>query len=167
MYTRKFFSSLRLLLLTFLVTSPLSSANEEKELDLVQVAKSYLSFYGKGEIEPLGSYLTANARFSDPSMDVTGKDKIIDSLKQVFSSISNMKFDVENSYVSGQTNYITQGKVYFDIKGAALGLEKKLFHIKMPMIIVLDIKQGKIVEHIDYMDSKLFNLQIQEQMSQG
>ncbi|MEQ8574742.1 nuclear transport factor 2 family protein [Fulvivirga sp.] len=141
----------------------------------IDTCSKYLTLYTSMKFDELGEYYTDQSIFEDPTMSFfdqtenyvkkTGKEQIVTFLKEGFSKISNIEFDIEKQYSVGVISYY-YGILNYDYVINHEGLEK-LLKIKLPLAIILEVKDGKVIHHQDIANYYEWHQQYKNQLGQG
>jgi limonene-1,2-epoxide hydrolase len=137
-----------------------------------EVADKYLVLYTSKQFDAMKGYYTDQSTFQDPTMSffdqeskyetLKGSDNIIAFLKDGFASISKIDFQVQNNFAVGVINYsygILKYKYTVDREG-----KTKVMDIALPLAIILEIKDGKVIRHQDIADYNEYYKQYKEQL---
>ncbi len=130
-------------------------------LSVEEIAHTYLDHYMAGRLDALGEHLAWHAHFEDPTLDVTGREEILEALRGVFATLTIESFEREQVLVSAKLVLFT-GQVRFT---QATADPNRSLVFDLPMSVGLTIEHGKVVSHVDYLDDDAYTAQLTEQMS--
>ena len=128
------------------------------------VADAYLAKYSAGDIDGLGPLLAPEAVFEDPSMELQGREAILDGLRNVFAALSIEGFDVSQRIESGAQHVMVLGQVRFSQDGATVGMAGERFEFETPLAVSLKIVGGKVTRHVDFVATRVYMDQLRQQM---
>ena len=112
-----------------------------------QALADYIDFYQqmtREDLARLPQLFTKQAHFKDPFNDVMGVERIVTIFHHMFDTLSDPKFDVEESLIENSVAYI---KWQFTAE-----LKTRPFQITGVSRVVFD-DDGLVSEHIDYWDA--------------
>ena len=129
--------------------------------DDAKIADAYMKAYARFDLDAMSAFYSDDAKFRDPTSDMwgeyawnmDGKQKIIDRMKAFFADYedSAATYAVKEKYESsGHTIYT--GKVKY-----SLTKNGELQTRCMRISTVVSVKDGKVVEHRDYIDYDNFD----------
>lgn len=118
------------------------------------VADAYFAAYIAHDWDTLEQLLTEDASFQDPtakhifgSVPSNGRTAIMKGFRVGYASISHMEFVKNRRLISGETA-IYEGALHW---GTDLG-NGTIIDIVTPMVLVLNVVNGKVGRHVDYVD---------------
>ena len=129
--------------------------------DALSVADNYMKAYAKFDLDAMSKFYADDAIFRDPTSDMwgdyawnmDGKEKIISRMKAFF-----------NDYESGSASYAIKEK--YESSGHTIYTGKVKYSLTkngelqtrcMRISTVVSVKDGKVVEHRDYIDYANFD----------
>jgi hypothetical protein len=128
--------------------------------DASEISSKYLELYTSMRFDEIGVFYTDKSIFEDPTTSFfdprrkyeikTGSDDITAYLKKGFEKISNIEFNIEKQYAAGTISF-SYGILNYDYMIKVEGKDKTL-KIKLPLAIILEIKEGKVIHHQDIAD---------------
>lgn len=132
--------------------------DEERQNDLEKTARTYLSAYSRQDLKAMIRCYGETPRFWDPTASLfgmgealVGKDVIRATLATAFAPVLEMKIEPTRAFFSHRTAvFLSQAE--WSTAGSALGLKSKSVSFAVPMMTVLRIEKGKVLEHLDYCD---------------
>ena len=135
------------------LTSVIAQSTEE-------TAAKYLSFYTTKQFDAIKAYYTDESIFQDATMSffdqqgkyetLKGSENISAFLKEGFASISEIDYQVQHEYAVGVISY-SYGILKYEYVISHEGQQKSL-KIELPLAIVLEVKNGKVIRHQDIAD---------------
>ncbi|OEK01099.1 hypothetical protein BFP97_06070 [Roseivirga sp. 4D4] len=144
----------------FLLPTLLCQAQSAKEDNI----RLYFDAYHSGDIKTLGDLLSENVFFKDLTSTIVGQELILEgkkattnTLRSLFSGVSNLQFKSEFSFISAQFG-VSAGIISYnssDDNG-----QRKVSY-KVLSIIELD-ENNKIKKHIEYADYESALKQLRE-----
>lgn len=116
------------------------------------VAQTYLAAYQAQDFAALESIYAENAVFIDPTsfdvgaitppIDWHGRDAILDGLRSW--NVERLEYDIDREYeASGRT-------VFDGAVTAVYALESGERHYRFPIVTIITVEDGEVVEHRDY-----------------
>lgn len=152
-------------LLTLIVTSAMAQSTQE-------IAEKYLALYTSMKFDELGEFYTDESVFEDPTTSFfdpsgsyekkLGREDITAFLKDGFAKISNVEFKIEKQFSAGVIFY-SYGILNYDYMMNREGKDV-LLKIKLPLTIILEFKDGKVIHHQDIADYNEWYSQYKEQI---
>ena len=140
-----------------------------------ETAQKYLALYTSMKFDDIGEYYTDQSIFEDPTMSFfdqagnyekkSGREEITTFLKEGFAKISNTQFNIEKEFTVGAISY-SYGLLNYDYNVSREGQIKTL-RIELPLAIILEVKEGKIIHHQDIADYNEWYRQYKNQLEQG
>jgi len=128
------------------------------------VTEKYFAAYFDLDFETLKELMHDDISFADPTADlifhsekVIGKDAVYENFKKGYASITEMTQTPIRTIYSSNTG-IYEINIEFKFKEGA-----NIISINMPLVIILTIKDGKVIEHRDYGDYNHFLRQYNDQ----
>jgi ketosteroid isomerase-like protein len=130
-----------------------------------EAATAYAAAYSERDIPTLRALLADEAVFVDPSNHHVGRDKVIASLEQAFAKITGNGDETREVVVFRSGNsFVHVAFIDFDMLMAVGEQPEREFNFKVDFAMVLDVEDGKIIRHTDYVDTEAFVAQLQSQM---
>lgn len=156
-----------LVLMLFMSTSIHAQASFTESTSLTeQITTKYFEDYFNLDFDAMEDNMHDDISFHDPTAElimgsklVEGKVNVYENFKKSYASIIEMKQESIRTIFSSNT-----GIFEIIIKWKLNAGPDKEVAIEMPLIIVLTIKDGKVIEHRDYGDYNFFMEQYQSQM---
>lgn len=158
------------ILLTFVSISISAQKNTvfEDSTSISKVVTSkYLNAYFNLDFDTMKSIMHDSISFQDPTSKfvfggkkVVGKIDVYENFKKSYAAIIEMKQKTIRTIFSSNTGVFELDLVYkFN------NSPDQIITIKMPLIVILTIKNGKVIKHLDFADYNYFmeqyNLQLQ------
>lgn len=139
-----------------------------------EAAEDYLKLYTTKQFKKIANeFYTDVSVFEDPTMSFfsedksypvsKGKEEIVDFLEKGFAKISSMNYKIENSFTAGSIAY-NYGFLHYDYKAEKQDGTIKIVKFKLPLTIILKIKDGKVIHHQDIADYNVWLEQYNKQM---
>ncbi|TJY37785.1 nuclear transport factor 2 family protein [Pontimicrobium aquaticum] len=163
-----------LLLTSFFSYGQTPSAGRSSE----DLALEYMEAYGNWDFDKMKTFYDDNIRFQDPTateafksaFETVGKEKVYTMFKGVYQAFENNKppyisINVDKIFSSGSFVVVnsTYQSVLPNVWYKNSNTEKIM--VSIPILTILQIKNGKIVSHKDYADYDTWNKQIQAQLT--
>lgn len=120
------------------------------------VAQRYLERYAAQDLDALAPLLADDAVFQDSIMHLSGRDQIVAGLGQVFESLTIDGYEAHRWIESGPRLVSADGIARFRQKIQGKGE----LRFEIPMVVVLDISDGRIVRHLDLVDVPAYRAQL-------
>jgi len=134
-----------------------------------KVSNEYFEAYFNLDFDSMLNIMHDSISFQDPTArfvfggkKIDGKDKVYENFKQSYASILEMKQDPIRTIFSSNTG-IYEINLTWKFKNSP----EKIISIEMPLIVILTVENGKVIEHRDYGDYHYFIDQYNHQLSQG
>jgi hypothetical protein len=149
------------------------TANAQKQLSFTEVTAntkeittSYFNDYINLDFESMRPQMHDDISFNDTTAKlifgtelVAGKAKVFENFKKNYAAIVEMKSETIRTIFSSNVG-IFEIELTYRFKA---GPEKIITITKMPLVITLTVKDGKIMEHRDYGDYTHFIVQYSSQ----
>ncbi|WP_299272586.1 hypothetical protein [uncultured Psychroserpens sp.] len=131
-------------------------------MSVKDIAKIYLKAFYDLNYEVLGNFYTDESFWYDPSTAVInpavqksiGKDKIIADLKSGFNGVQDASYTFEKAFYSGP--YVSVWGTYsYKIPAKffqGMMHSDAVFEFNIPMVTNLVVRNGKVLEHLEYAD---------------
>ena len=123
-----------------------------------KITVKYFSNYFKLDFDAMKDNMHDDISFHDPTAElimgtrlVEGKTNVYESFKKNYATIIEMKQEPIRTIFSSTTG-IFEVIIKYKFKDGP----EKIVAIEMPLIVVLTVKDGKVVEHRDYADYNYF-----------
>lgn len=154
-----------ILLLAATAASAQQKDKFEKNTEVTkEVAGKYFGYYMAldwNKIEPL---MHDEITFDDPTAELAigwqnkpGKANLMKHFREGYAAIIKMTPNLTRSFFSGDVA-VFEMNLEFSFKGG----NDKVFTIRMPLVTILRVKDGKIIEHRDYGDYREYLKQLAE-----
>ena len=159
-----------LLVLLFIVT--IASAQEKPSFKDItantkKVATSYFNNYINLDFKAMSNQANEAISFNDTTAKlifgielVEGKKAVFENFKVTYASIVEMKSEVIRTMFSSNVG-IFETQLTYTFKVSA---EKTITISKMPLIVILTVKEDKVIKHRDYADYNHFLEQYNNQL---
>lgn len=128
------------------------------------VAREFLSHYGKGDLQELEPFLGEDVRFESPSFELAGKEEVLAAYGNVFGTMRMRRLALERVVSSGAFHVLAEGRLAFTQDGSRFGMPDEEFGFDLPITIALKIVEGRVVRHIDYINTDDLLEQLDQQM---
>ena len=130
------------------------------------VTTRYFNAYMNLDFKSMKLVMHDSITFYDPTAKlvfggnkIKGKTKVYEYFLNSYASIIEMKQSTIRTIFSSNTGVFELNFVYKFKNGSG-----QIFTIDMPLIVILTIKNGKIIEHRDYADYNYFMKQYNQQL---
>lgn len=131
----------------------------------LKLAERYLQHYLDQDLEACAKFLAEDAEFQDSAMRLVGRERIVEELGEVFASLTIDGFDTPRWTESGPRLVGVDGTVRFHQDGAFVGQPGTEFHFAIPITVVLEIAEGKVIRHLDIVDVQRYMEQLRNQLA--
>ncbi len=135
------------------------------------VSSKYFDAYMAMDWDKLAPMLHPDATFLDSTAQLlfgenrpVGKDAVIKNFREGYASLTSMKPKPLRTFYSGDT-----GVFEFDLTFGFRNRQNGITTITMPLVVVITVKEGKVISHRDYGDYREYVKQLkaaQEKASQ-
>lgn len=165
-----------MLVLVAVLTAVTVSAQEKSPFkattDITQdIATRYFDNYMAMDWDRLEPMLHADATFEDPTATLLfgdkkprGKENVMKNFRMGYESLTGMRAKLARTFFSGDT-----GIFELDLTFGFRNRQNGITTITMPLVVVIAVKDGKVVSHRDYGDYREYLKQMkaaQEKASQ-
>lgn len=123
-----------------------------------EVTSKYFTAYFNLDFDSMQSMMHDNISFEDPTArfvfggkKIEGKTNVYENFKKSYSSIIEMNQETIRTIFSSNTGIFEINLTWKFKKGP-----DKVITINMPLIIILTVENGKVIEHRDYGDYNYF-----------
>lgn len=131
----------------------------ESEASELEIAKRYLDRYTALDFDGIAAFYTDESTWEDPTgaevgastEPVRGRDAILAHLRTICQPIRSMNFDVERQFESGAL-VVSTGDFTMSLDRRSFGGSEGTVDVTVAIVIVLEVRDGKIRRHIDYTD---------------
>lgn len=138
------------------------------------IAERYLDRYTALDFDALASFYTDNSTWQDPTgaevgasiEPIRGGDAILAHLRTVCQPIERMRLDVERRFESGGV-VVSSGDFTMTLDRRAFGGAAGAVDVTLAIVIVLEIRDGKVHRHIDYTDFSNYAEKIGEALAES
>lgn len=135
------------------------------------VAERYLAAYEALDFDRLLTFWTDDSVWQDPTgaeigaspAPVRGATAIRDHLLAATNGIEAVEFDLPERFHSGG-QVVNIGTFRYTLDGTALGAPGKRARFEMRTVIVLEVRDGKVLSHTDYADFSDWQEQLQRSL---
>jgi uncharacterized protein YciI/predicted ester cyclase len=128
-----------------------------------QVADAYVSRYIAGDVDGLAELMGDDVRFEDPVSRWEGRAKVVAGLRAVFLLMTIEGFEPRSTIASGADRVLVSGDVTFTQSGNIVGRPEQTLRFTVPLAMSLRVVRGRVVEHIDLVDSAAYQAQLEAQ----
>ena len=161
-----------ILLLANLAASSQQNNPFKDATDVTQdISTKYFNSYMAIDWDRLGALAHNEISFEDPTAELlfgvkkpAGKDSVMKNFRDTFASITNMTPKLTRTFFSGNSG-VFEMDLSFSFKNRQNGITT----ITMPLVVVITVKDGKVISHRDYGDYREYLKQLkaaQEKASQ-
>lgn len=158
-----------LILLAFVSISAFAQKNtifNDRTSITKEVASKYFKAYFNLDFDTMKSIMHDSISFNDPTAKylfggkkVVGKINVYDNFKKSYASIIEMKQETIRTIFSSNTGVFELNLVYKFNNDP-----DQIITIEMPLIVILKVENGKVIEHRDYADYNYFMEQYNNQL---
>lgn len=149
------------LLVVFIPTVILAQENavfKENTAITREICAKYFDAYIKLDFESMKEMMHDSISFQDPTAGlifgwkkVEGKTNVYENFKKSYATIIEMKEDRTRTIFSSNT-----GVFELMLTWKFMSAKNREIKINMPLVVVLTVKEGKVIEHRDYGDYNYF-----------
>lgn len=153
--------SIIVFLVVFIPTVLLAQENtvfKENTAITREISTKYFDAYIKLDFESMKEIMHDSISFQDPTAKlifegekVNGKSNVYENFKKSYATILEMKTDTTRTIFSSNTA-VFELILTWKFKSA----KDREIEINMPLVVVLTVKEGKVIEHRDYGDYNYF-----------
>jgi len=155
------------LVLILLITTFALNAQEKTPFkdatDVTQdVATRYFNTYMAMDWDKLEPMLHVDSTFEDPTAHLlfglkrpAGKEAVIKNFREGYASLTSMKAKLSRTFFSGDT-----GIFELDLTFGFRNRQNGITTITMPLVVMIAVKDGKIIMHRDYGDYREYVRQL-------
>lgn len=152
-------SALLLLLLPVGALASLRSGQEADASDASAVAERYLAAYEALDFKALAAFYTKKSVWQDPTggeigastEEVVGGGAIVAYLRGATTGLQDLSFAWDERFRSGD-QVVNIGTFRYSASGAVYGSSAETIPFEMRIVVVLQIRDGKVLRHTDYTD---------------
>jgi ketosteroid isomerase-like protein len=123
-----------------------------------EVADRYVDAYEAMDLDVLTAFYTDETILEDPTASafgqevrLTGAAAIRPFLEQAFTGVTSLRLDVSRRFASGPYAIIN-GVGYYSVPGTTVGVQDETYEVWADFTFILEVREGKIVRHTDYVD---------------
>tara|TARA_R110002049_G_scaffold297504_1_gene486465 strand:+ start:71 stop:601 length:531 start_codon:yes stop_codon:yes gene_type:complete len=131
-----------------------------------EITSKYFNAYFNLDFDTMKSIMHDKISFHDPTAKflfggkkVMGKIDVYDNFKKSYAAIIEMKQKTIRTIFSSNTGVFELNLVYKFNNGP-----DQIITIEMPLIVILTVEDGKVIEHRDYADYNYFMEQYNNQL---
>lgn len=119
-----------------------------------EIATRYFDLYMAMDWDKLETMLHADGSFQDPTAALlfsgekeSGKAAMMKKFREGYASLTSMKADLSRTFFSSSV-----GVFELDLTFGFRNRQNGITTITMPLVVVITVKDGKVIEHRDYGD---------------
>lgn len=127
-----------------------------------EIATKYFNNYMAIDWSNLADLMHNDISFEDPTAEILfgfkkpiGKENVLKNFRDTFVGITNMTPKLIRTFFSGD-NGVFEMDLSFSFKNRQNGITT----ISMPLVVVISVKDGKVIEHRDYGDYREYLKQL-------
>lgn len=135
---------------------------------VLQIGEQYLATYGRGDADGLAAFLTPESVLEDPTGAAMGREirfigvnRILPWLKQSFAAVTTLHLEITERFSTGPYA-IYSGVLHYSVPGVMLGVQTEEVSMSPRFTVVLEIRNGKVMHHTDYVDYESVMAQVQQ-----
>ena len=136
-----------------------------------KVATEYFDHYFKMEFDAMERLADPAVSFEDPTANtvfggavVSGREQTYAKMRQTFAGFTHLAFRPTRKYFSGE-HAVMEGVIDWTFKGETAGQQISI--VGMPLVIILQVREGRVLTHRDFGDYRVFLRQYREQLAPG
>lgn len=160
---------LALLFVTTIVCAQEKLSFSDISANTKNITTAYFNAYISLDFEAMKNQVSEDISFNDPTAKlifggdlVEGKTTVFENFKKGYAAIIEMNSEITRTIFSGNIG-VFEIELTYKFKA---GADKIITISKMPLIVILTLKDGKIIEHRDFGDYNIFLKQYSEQTKQ-
>ncbi len=118
------------------------------------VASKYFELYMGMDWDKLALLMHNDITFEDPTANIlfgekrpVGKENVLKNFREGYASLTSMKADISRSFFSGEI-----GIFELDLTFGFRNRYKTITTVKMPLVVTIAVKDGKVIQHRDFGD---------------
>lgn len=126
------------------------------------VAVKYFDLYMAMDWEKIGLLMHDDITFEDPTAQLlfgekkpSGKENVLKNFREGYASLTNMTPKLTRTFFSGNTG-VFEMDLSFSFKNRQNGIST----IQMPLVVVITVKDSKVISHRDYGDYREYLKQL-------
>jgi len=128
--------------------------------NLAPRAKAYLEAYAAFDVDALREFWHDDVVFQDPTARLIGdgqRSEGIDAVAALITRISDsgsvLDFSIEPVLEFASNHHaVFAGTTHFTLTGASLGLDVESVSVEQPIVVALEVRDGRVHEHLDFTD---------------
>lgn len=132
------------------------------------VARNYLDALYALEFDKALNMLTADMFFEDTSATVfqgepvfvNGREKVVDTFRNSATFLNEASYEIQSIFVNGSQVVMTLTYMA-NMKGQFIGIDAEEVFVKVPAVTILNVEDGKIASHTDYVGYETMLNQLQ------
>jgi hypothetical protein len=160
---KKYAIILILLISVLSINAQQKSSFQETTALTKEVATRYFNHYMNLEWDKIESLMHKDITFDDPTAElaigwqkVKNKDNVLKHFRINYAAITKMTPNLQRSFFSGN-NAVFEMNLVFSFRSG----KDQITTIKMPLVTILTLKDGKVITHKDFGDYTEYLKQIQ------
>ncbi|HRH43643.1 MAG TPA: nuclear transport factor 2 family protein [Pyrinomonadaceae bacterium] len=159
---KKYAIILILLLTAFAANAQQKNPFQEKTEVAQVIATQYFNHYMAIDWDKLGALMHDDITFDDVTAELlfgekkpVGKENVLKNFRDTFVAITNMTPKLTRTFFSGSIG-VFEMDLSFSFKNRQNGITT----ITMPLVVVITVKDGKVISHRDYGDYREYLKQL-------
>lgn len=167
-----FFKFIAMLAIALIINTGSSNSFAQEKINYTEVSnfttvigENYAEAYFNMDFDKMAIFMHEDFNFLDPTATLVfgwsnpkGIDSAVNFFKTNYSSLLEMNPTFTRKFFSGETAMFEMN-LKFNFK-----VDEDTININMPLVTVLTLKDGKVIEHRDYGDYNVYLKQYNEQM---
>nr|WP_314860982.1 nuclear transport factor 2 family protein [uncultured Undibacterium sp.] len=132
-----------------------------------KVANEYVEHYFKREFDSMAKLAAEEVTVDDPTARTiwggqpqVGRKQIYGKMNELFSTFTHLAFRTTRKFFSGE-HAIIEGELDWTFKAGPEG--KEIAIVGLPLVIVVQVSDGKVISHRDFADYRVFMKQYRAQ----
>lgn len=128
------------------------------------LATKYFNTYMAMDWNKLGQFMHDEITFADPTASLlfgeknpAGKESVLKNFRDGYASLTNMTPKLTRTFFSGDT-----GVFELDLAFSFKTRKDTVETVTMPLVVVITVKDGKVIMHRDYGDYRAYLDQIRK-----
>jgi len=135
-------------------------------------AGEYLAAYVEQRHDDMAALLAPGVLFQDPTAQIfaadggvarRGDDVVMAAICEGFAPVFEFGMEVEKAVYTNH-HAIFMGTCSYTLEGAALGIQRESASFEHQSVVIVEVVEGKVVTHLDYLDYSTFEEQLLAQM---
>ncbi len=129
--------------------------------DVAETAQRYLAAMLANQPDVQAALLADDAVFEDPMGTTRGKQAILEAWRR--QRVRFLGLDQRAGYASGPDTFVSAGTISFEQSFRTQADQPVALRFALECAVALTLRDGKVIRHVDYVDTRAFASQLQSQ----